>query len=160
MMQKERVDLLSLKEKIRLVLKAKDKREKPLTAKSSWDQYWSTLKLFAQAKLSKTELDQVAKSLLSTPEHSKRPLRSYLLMSLVVLHNLLIKSIFSNAVSSISTIQSPTSLAPLASTPKDRKRESLRRARNRFLFSQNSIKLQSSLSPTISNSPGTLYKFI
>jgi len=71
-MQKERVDLLSFKSKLKLVLK------------ENANDYWECLKKFTQAKLTKKELDTYARSVLVSEEN-------------VALHNLFIKSIFNNA---------------------------------------------------------------
>ena len=56
-MQKERVDLLSFKTKLRLVLK------------ENASEYWECLKKFTQAKLTKKELDTYARSVLVTDEN-------------------------------------------------------------------------------------------
>lgn len=57
--ERSRVDLQTFKTKLQLVLKENSA------------QYWDCMRKFAQAKLTKSELDTIAKSILVTDEHSK-----------------------------------------------------------------------------------------
>jgi len=81
----ERVDLLSFKAKMRCILKDNDAR------------YWEMLKKFSQAKLTKRELDEMAKQLLGSDDN-------------LIFHNLLIKSIVNNAYCSYGPPAIPPSL--------------------------------------------------
>lgn len=81
--ERERVDLQSFKSKLKLVLK------------DNSNEYWECLKKFTQAKLTKQELDNYARSVLVTDDNGTPFFDPELAQ--VALHNLFIKSIFNNA---------------------------------------------------------------
>eukprot|EP01116_Phalansterium_solitarium_P007565 TRINITY_DN20304_c0_g1_i1.p1 TRINITY_DN20304_c0_g1~~TRINITY_DN20304_c0_g1_i1.p1 ORF type:complete len:266 (+),score=86.09 TRINITY_DN20304_c0_g1_i1:236-1033(+) len=91
-MQRERVDLQSFKDKLKLVLN------------DNAASYWDCLKKFTQAKLTKKELDQYAQTILVTSEN-------------IALHNLFIQSILNNAMCALGPHTSVPPVAAAAQLP-------------------------------------------